>query len=87
MIAMLMAAAAAFLVAVFGTPFLIRSLRKRGIGQQIRDDGPIEHPHVHKAGTPTMGGLAIVGAVVVGYLVAHVRRSRRQVLEHRAGRC
>ena len=75
MIAMLMAAAAAFGVTIFGTPFLIRALRRRGIGQQIRDDGPIEHPHVHKAGTPTMGGLAIVAAVVVGYLVAHVRRS------------
>ena len=75
MIAMLMSAAAAFFFAVFGTPFVIRSLRKRGIGQQIRDDGPIEHPHVHKAGTPTMGGLAIVGAVVVGYLVAHIRRA------------
>ena len=75
MIAMLMAAAAAFGVTIFGTPFLIHTLRRRGIGQQIRDDGPIEHPHVHKAGTPTMGGLAIVAAVVVGYLVAHVRRS------------
>jgi phospho-N-acetylmuramoyl-pentapeptide-transferase len=71
---MLMAAGAAFAVAILGTPFLIRFLRNRGIGQQIRDDGPIEHPHVHKAGTPTMGGLAIVGAVVVGYFVAHIRR-------------
>jgi phospho-N-acetylmuramoyl-pentapeptide-transferase len=75
LIAMLMAAAAAFAVAIFGTPFLISALRRRGIGQQIRDDGPIEHPHVHKAGTPTMGGLAIVGAVVIGYLVAHIRRA------------
>jgi phospho-N-acetylmuramoyl-pentapeptide-transferase len=73
-IAMLMAAAAAFGVAIFGTPFLIRALRRRGIGAQIRDDGPFEHPHVAKAGTPTMGGIAIVAAVVVGYLVAHVRR-------------
>ena len=80
-IAMLMAAGAAFLVAVFGTPLVIRTLRKRGIGQQIRDDGPIEHPHVHKAGTPTMGGLAIVGAVVVGYLVAHIRRADVSVRE------
>ena len=81
MIAMLMAAAAAFFVAILGTPLLIRALRKRGIGQQIRDDGPIEHPHVHKAGTPTMGGLAIVGAVVVGYLVAHIRRADVDVRE------
>ena len=74
MIAMLMAAGAAFVVTVFFTPFLIRWLRFKGIGQQIRDDGPIEHPHVAKTGTPTMGGLAIVLATVVGYLFAHIRR-------------
>jgi len=44
-IAMLIAAGAAFLLTVFGTPLLIAELRRRGIGQQIRDDGPIEHPH------------------------------------------
>ena len=75
MIAMLMAAGAAFVVTIFFTPLLIRYLRGRGIGQQIRDDGPIEHPHSAKAGTPTMGGIAIVVATIAGYLVAHVRRS------------
>ena len=73
MIAMLMAAATAFLVTVFVTPLLIARLRRHGIGQQIRDDGPIAHPHVAKAGTPTMGGIAIVGASVIGYLFAHFR--------------
>ncbi len=73
MIALLMAAATSFFLCVFGTPFLIKSLRKRGIGQQIRDDGPIEHPHAAKAGTPTMGGIAIVVSAVIGYLVAHIR--------------
>src|SRR4029077_14835899 len=70
---MLMAAGAAFLLTVFGTPILIAQLRKRGIGQQIRDDGPIEHPHAAKAGTPTMGGIAIVLATIIGYVMAHVR--------------
>jgi phospho-N-acetylmuramoyl-pentapeptide-transferase len=74
-IAMLMAAGAAFVVTIFFTPLLIRYLRAHGIGQQIRDDGPIEHPHSAKAGTPTMGGIAIVAAAIVGYLFAHVRRS------------
>jgi phospho-N-acetylmuramoyl-pentapeptide-transferase len=73
-IAMLMAAAGSFALTIFGTPLLIRWLRAHAIGQQIRDDGPIEHPHAAKAGTPTMGGLAIVVATVVGYLFAHVRR-------------
>lgn len=83
MIALLLSAAAAFVFAVFGTPFLIRVLRARAIGQQIRDDGPFAHPHVSKAGTPTMGGLAIVTATVLGYLVAHIRTE--QIKFARAG--
>ena len=73
MIALLIATAIAFGSTVFGTPFLIRVLRKRGIGQLIRDDGPFTHPHAQKAGTPTMGGIAIVGGATLGYFVAHVR--------------
>lgn len=73
MINLLIAAGTGFVVSVLGTPLLIRLLRARGIGQAIRDDGPIEHPHVRKAGTPTMGGVAIVGAATAGYLVAHLR--------------
>ncbi len=73
MIGLLLAAASAFALAVFGTPLLIRVLKSRGVGQTIRDDGPISHPHMTKAGTPTMGGIAIVGAAFAGYLVAHVR--------------
>ena len=57
-------------VAMLGTPFLINWLRARGIGQQIREDGP--ERHLTKAGTPTMGGLALIGAAAVGYLVAHI---------------
>jgi phospho-N-acetylmuramoyl-pentapeptide-transferase len=74
MIAMLMAAGAAFAVTILATPFLIRWLRRHEIGQQIRDDGPFAHPHVHKAGTPTMGGIALIAATVIGYLFAHLRR-------------
>ncbi len=73
MIALLIAGSVAFAVTVLGTPILIRVLRNRGIGQLIRDDGPFTHPHAGKAGTPTMGGIAIVSGVVLGYLVAHVR--------------
>lgn len=73
MIGLLLAAGAAFALTVLGTPVLIRTLQARHLGQTIRDDGPISHPHVSKAGTPTMGGIAIVGAALVGYLVAHVR--------------
>lgn len=73
MIALLIAGGVAFVTSVLGTPFLIRALRSRGIGQMIRDDGPFTHPHAGKAGTPTMGGVAIVGGAVLGYAIAHLR--------------
>ncbi len=60
----------ALLVAIFGTPLLLRWLVRKRIGQHIREDGPASHSA--KAGTPTMGGLAIVGAVVAGYAFGHV---------------
>jgi phospho-N-acetylmuramoyl-pentapeptide-transferase len=56
-------------VAALSTPVLIRWLVKNGIGQQIRDDGP--RVHIAKAGTPTMGGIAIVIAVIGGWFAAH----------------
>ena len=40
------------------------------IRDRIREDGP--QVHIAKAGTPTMGGICIVGAVVVGFLSAHI---------------
>ena len=66
----MLAGGVALLVAMLGTPLLIGDLRARGIGQQIREDGPAGH--FSKAGTPTMGGLAIMAAAVVGWIVAHV---------------
>jgi phospho-N-acetylmuramoyl-pentapeptide-transferase len=68
---LLLAGGVALAVAMLGTPILINWLRARGIGQQIREDGP--ERHLTKAGTPTMGGLALIGASVAGYLVAHVQ--------------
>ena len=65
-------AGGAFLTALvfgflFGQP-LINVLRKRqGKGQPIRDDGP--EGHFVKAGTPTMGGLLIVGALLTSTLL------------------
>jgi phospho-N-acetylmuramoyl-pentapeptide-transferase len=43
-------------------PALIRTLRNRQIGQAIREEGPASHQA--KAGTPTMGGLLILLAVL-----------------------
>jgi phospho-N-acetylmuramoyl-pentapeptide-transferase len=60
----------ALLLSLFGTPFLIRALAKRGYGQIIRDDGPSSH-HT-KRGTPTMGGIIIIFASITSYLIAHL---------------
>ncbi|MDP9389567.1 MAG: phospho-N-acetylmuramoyl-pentapeptide-transferase [Actinomycetota bacterium] len=59
------------IAALVGTPVLIGWLQAHGVGQQIREDGP--KGHVTKAGTPTMGGLMIVVAALVGYLGGHMR--------------
>jgi phospho-N-acetylmuramoyl-pentapeptide-transferase len=65
----MLAGGSAFILALLGTPVLMRWLKSRRIGQQIREDGPASHSA--KAGTLTMGGIAIVGAVVGGFLAAH----------------
>lgn len=70
MIALLVAAAAALVVSILGTPAAIRTFRRRSIGQFIQEE--IEG-HAHKQGTPTMGGVVFVVAVLAAYLVAHVR--------------
>ncbi|MGB1610604.1 MAG: phospho-N-acetylmuramoyl-pentapeptide-transferase, partial [Ilumatobacteraceae bacterium] len=76
MIAIMIAGAVATLVSLFGTRFLIIFFQARGQGQPIlvEDDKTLglEH-HMPKQGTPTMGGLAIVGAALVGWIAAHVR--------------
>ena len=48
-------------------PLWIRLLRKDGIGQQIRADGP--QSHLVKAGTPTMGGVVLLLAMVLTCLL------------------
>jgi phospho-N-acetylmuramoyl-pentapeptide-transferase len=63
----LVAAGVSTLIALLGTPLAIRLLRARGYGQEIREDGPAGH--ATKRGTPTMGGIVIIIAAVVGYFV------------------
>jgi phospho-N-acetylmuramoyl-pentapeptide-transferase len=73
-IAVMIAGAVAALVSLIGTRFLIGYFARRGRGQPIlgaEDHGPVHH--MGKQGTPTMGGIAIVVAAFVGWLVAHVR--------------
>jgi phospho-N-acetylmuramoyl-pentapeptide-transferase len=42
---------------------LIEALRNWNVGQQIREEGP--EAHMAKRGTPTMGGVLIIGSVVI----------------------
>jgi phospho-N-acetylmuramoyl-pentapeptide-transferase len=52
---------------IFGRPLIDLLRRKQGKGQPIRDDGPASH--FAKAGTPTMGGLLILSALMVSTLM------------------
>ena len=52
---------------VFGKPLIRMMRRVQGKGQPIRDDGP--ESHFSKAGTPTMGGALILGALTVSTLL------------------
>jgi phospho-N-acetylmuramoyl-pentapeptide-transferase len=70
MVNMLVAAFVGLLVSVIGTPLLIRFLVRRQYGQFIRQDGPAAH--LTKRGTPTMGGIVIILATVLGYFAANL---------------
>ncbi|WP_116133835.1 phospho-N-acetylmuramoyl-pentapeptide-transferase [Tropicimonas sp. IMCC34043] len=52
---------------LFGRPLIDLLRRKQGKGQPIRTDGP--EGHFAKVGTPTMGGVLILGALVVSTLL------------------
>ena len=59
----ILATMSAMTIALFAGPYMIERLARYQIGQVVRDDGP--QSHLPKAGTPTMGGLLIILAVVV----------------------
>ena len=70
MIRLLMAAAISLFLSLIGTKFLIEALTRRKLGQPIHEDLPGNHQI--KAGTPTMGGLAIVASAIVAYIVSDI---------------
>lgn len=57
----------ALLICLVVGPWLIRKLQSLQIDQQIREDGP--QSHLVKKGTPTMGGVLIIFAVVISTLL------------------
>jgi phospho-N-acetylmuramoyl-pentapeptide-transferase len=70
-VSLLIAGGISLILSLLGTRYLIGWLRDHRVGQPIHEDVP--DGHITKAGTPTMGGVAIVVAAVVGYFAAHVR--------------
>ena len=71
---LLVAGGIGLVVSLVATRLLITYLIKAGIGQPIREDGP--ESHITKAGTPPMGGLAIVTGAVAGYVISDISNSR-----------
>ena len=66
----LLSAAISMLVALIGTRPTITVLRKRKLGQQVRT-GDHAPAHMSKSGTPTMGGIVIIIASLIGYVLGH----------------
>jgi len=68
------ALAIASVVSLVGTPVLIKILSRRGYAQAIRvsSEGQLYPDHESKRGTPSMGGVAIVLAVLAGYFGTHL---------------
>jgi phospho-N-acetylmuramoyl-pentapeptide-transferase len=62
-----MAMFTAFALSVILAPITIKRLTALKVGQVIRDDGP--ETHLAKAGTPTMGGVLIIGTILVSTIM------------------
>ena len=60
----------AYFLTVLMLPRLIKYLHELKFGQAIREEGP--QSHMHKKGTPTMGGISFIIAIVVSLVVAMI---------------
>ncbi|MEA4925615.1 MAG: phospho-N-acetylmuramoyl-pentapeptide-transferase [Syntrophomonadaceae bacterium] len=63
----LLTAGVAVLISLAMGPFMIPFLTRLKVGQSIREDGP--QAHLIKAGTPTMGGIIIITAIMVSSFI------------------
>lgn len=70
-------AAAAFAVSMLVTARMIPLLRKKQFGQFIREEGP--EAHLKKAGTPTMGGIAMVAGITAAMVISMFMPGSRTV--------
>ncbi len=70
MVRVLIAGLVAMVIAIVIGPTFIEWLRRSGVGQQIREEGPARH--IVKQGTPTMGGLLILATALVPFILLSV---------------
>ena len=61
------AALTALLLSFLVGPWLIRKLKEKKAGEEIREDGP--RTHQAKSGTPTMGGILIILSITVSVII------------------
>lgn len=66
-LAIVLAVLLAAIICIIPAPFMIPYLTRLKIGQRIREDGP--QSHLLKAGTPTMGGILIITAVMAATFI------------------
>ncbi len=64
----------AFFLLLLTMPFFIRFMRRLQIGEMIRSEGP--ESHQNKRGTPTMGGLLLIGVILLSAIIAILLKSR-----------
>lgn len=74
MLTILIALVTSLIVTLIATPVFIRMSIKKSMGQFIRHDGPTTHEV--KRGTPTMGGVVIILATIVGWAFAAIAEMR-----------
>ena len=60
----------AFYLTVLMLPRLIKYLHVLKFGQAIREEGP--QSHMHKKGTPTMGGISFIVSIVISLIIAMI---------------
>ena len=60
-----------FLLAILLGPMVIRWLQRQGMGERVDGTGSekLEELHKDKAGTPTMGGLFVIGSILFSGLL------------------
>lgn len=60
-----------FIISAIAGIFVIPVLRRLKVGQSEREDGP--QSHLNKQGTPTMGGIIMIIAVIIATVIAYIQ--------------